>query len=96
MTYLQNNQQLPIKLYHIMGIIGSIIVGIIAGFIASRIMSGSGKGCWINLFLGIVGGLVGGWVFKLLGISWEPGWLGEIGTATIGAIIVLWIWSRLK
>ena len=79
-----------------MGIIGSIIVGILAGFIASKIMSGSGKGCWINLFLGIVGGLVGGWVFKLLGFSWEPGWVGEIGTATIGAIIVLWIWAKVK
>ena len=79
-----------------MGFIGSIIVGIIAGFIASKIMSGSSKGCWINLLLGIVGGLVGSWVFNLLGISWEPGWVGEIGTATIGAIIVLWIWAKIK
>ena len=78
------------------GLIGTIIVGIAAGFIASKLTSGEGKGCWINLFLGLVGAIVGGWVFRLLGIHWEPGWLGEIGTATIGAIIVLWIVARVK
>lgn len=79
-----------------MNFIGSIIVGITAGFIASKLTSGSGKGCWINLFLGIVGGVVGSWLLQLLGISWEPGWLSEIGTATIGAVIVLWLWAKIK
>lgn len=79
-----------------MTFIGSIIVGITAGFIASKLTSGSSKGCWINLFLGIVGGVVGSWIFQLLGITWEPGWLSEIGTATIGAVIVLWLWSKIK
>ena len=78
------------------GLIGTIIVGIAAGFIASKLTSGEGKGCWINLFLGLVGAIVGDWVFRLLGIHWEPGWLGEIGTATIGAIIVLWLVARVK
>lgn len=78
------------------GLIGTIIVGIAAGFIASKLTSGEGKGCWINLFLGLVGAIVGGWVFRLLGIQWEPGWLGEIGTATIGAIIVLWLVAKVK
>ena len=55
------------------GLIGTIIVGIAAGFIASKLTSGEGKGCWINLFLGLVGAIVGGWVFRLLGIHWEPG-----------------------
>lgn len=76
--------------------IESIIIGILAGFIASKITNGEGKGCWINLFLGLVGGAVGGWVFNLLGIHWEPTWLGRVGTATIGAILVLWLWNKLQ
>ncbi len=76
--------------------IESIIIGILAGFIASKITNGEGKGCIINLILGVVGGAVGGWVFDLLGISWEPSWVGRVGTATIGAIILLWLWNKLK
>lgn len=74
----------------------AIVVGIFAGFIASKITGGEGKGCWIDLFLGLIGGVVGKWLFDLLGIHWEPGWLSSIGTATIGAVIVLWIWTKLS
>jgi uncharacterized membrane protein YeaQ/YmgE (transglycosylase-associated protein family) len=74
----------------------AIVVGILAGFIASKITGGEGKGCWIDLFLGLVGGVVGKWLFDFFGIHWEPGWLSSIGTATIGAVIVLWIWNKLK
>ena len=73
----------------------SIIVGIIAGYIASRITSGEGKGCLIDLFLGVVGGFVGGWLFELLNISWG-GKIGQVGTAAVGAIVVLWLWNKLK
>ena len=76
--------------------IESIIVGIIAGFIASKITDGEGKGCWIDLFLGLIGGVVGNWLLKTLGITWEPGWLSNIGTATIGAALVLWLWAKLR
>ena len=73
----------------------SIIVGILAGYIASRLTSGEGKGCLIDLFLGVVGGLVGGWLFDILKISWG-GTIGQIGTAAVGAIVVLLLWKKLK
>lgn len=76
--------------------IESIIIGILAGFLAAKITGGEGKGCWINLLLGLIGGVVGRWLLSTLGISWEPGWLSNIGTATIGAIVVLWLWAKLK
>ena len=76
--------------------IEAIIVGILAGFIASKLTGGEGKGCWIDLFLGLLGGVVGKWLLGLLGITWEPSWLSNIGTATIGAIVVLWLWAKLK
>ena len=72
----------------------SIVAGIIAGFIASKLTDGSGKGCLVDLCLGIIGGALGGWLFELLNISWG-GYLGQIGTAVIGAVIFLFVWKKL-
>ena len=78
-----------------MGIIISIIIGCVCGFLAGKIMKGGGFGILINLLLGIVGGAVGSWLFSLFGIDWG-GIIDEIGTGTIGAILVLWIASLFK
>ena len=70
-----------------MGFLWYIIIGIAAGFLAGKIMRGGGFGVIINLILGIVGGVLGGWVFGLLGIA------ASGITATVGAILMLWIAS---
>ena len=70
-----------------MGLIGAIIIGILAGFIANKIM---GKGV-----LGVIGGFAGGFLFDLLNITWG-GTIGQLGTAVVGAVVVLWIASKLK
>lgn len=75
--------------------ISGIISGILAGYIASKIQKGEGSGCWINLFLGIAGGIVGGWLFNLLGI-FVYSWAGELVMSVIGAVVVLWIFAKLK
>lgn len=75
--------------------IGSIIIGIIAGFIAGKFMRGEGYGCLWNCVLGIVGGFVGGKLLGWLGISWG-GTLGAVGTAVIGAVVVLYIASVVR
>ncbi len=72
-----------------------IIVGIIAGAIAGWIMRGEGYGFLKNLVLGIFGGCVGGWLFDLLHISWG-GIIGSIGTAVIGAVVIIWIARRIS
>ena len=77
------------------GCLGAIIVGILAGYIAGKIMRGGGFGCIWNLVLGVVGGLVGGYIFKILNVSWG-GLIGEIGTAVVGAVAVLWVAGVLK
>ena len=71
-----------------------IVVGIIAGFVASKLTSGHGKGCLMDLVLGIIGGLVGGWLLDLFGITWG-GPFSNIGTAILGAVVVLWVWNKL-
>jgi uncharacterized membrane protein YeaQ/YmgE (transglycosylase-associated protein family) len=39
---------------------------------------------------------VGGMLFRALGISWNNGWIGEVGTAVVGAVLVLYVASLLK
>ena len=77
------------------GFIGSIIIGSLAGFIAGKIMRGGGFGFLWNLILGIIGGVVGGWTLRLLNISWG-GTIGSLGTAVVGAVLLLWIASLFK
>ena len=70
-------------------------MGVIAGAIAGWIMRGEGYGFWKNLILGLFGGCVGGWIFNLLGVEWG-GILGEIGTAVVGAVALIWIARRVS
>ena len=65
------------------------------GKFSIEVQKGEGSGCLVNLFLGIIGGLVGGWLFGLLGIS-AYGWIGELITAIVGAIVVLWLFAKLR
>ncbi len=58
-------------------------------------MKGGGFGIIMNLVLGLFGGALGGWLFSLLGIEWG-GVLGQLGTAIIGAVAILWIASFFK
>ena len=75
-----------------LGTIIFILIGCLAGFLAGKLMRGGGFGFIVNSVLGIIGGLVGGWLLSLLGISWG-GLIGQIGTAVIGAVVILSIAS---
>ena len=79
----------------IMGIILSLLLGCLAGFCAGKLMKGGGYGLIMNCILGLFGGVLGGWLFDLLGIAWG-GLLGQLGTAIIGAVVILWIASLIK
>jgi Transglycosylase associated protein. len=75
--------------------IGSIIIGILAGYIASKIQKGEGSGCLINLFLGVIGGVIGNFLFSLAGFSINS-IVGELISSIVGAVLILWIFSRLR
>ena len=77
------------------GIILSIVIGCLAGFCAGKLMKGGGFDFLMNLLLGLFGGALGGWLFNLLGIEWG-GLLGQLGTAIVGAVLILYIASLLK
>ena len=78
-----------------MGFLWSIIIGIVAGFVAGKLMRGGGFGLLVNLVVGINGAVLGGWVFGLLGIT-TTGIIGSLITATVGAIILLWLISLFQ
>jgi hypothetical protein len=75
--------------------IGSIIIGILSGYIASKIQKGEGSGCLINLFLGVLGGVIGNFLFSLAGFSINS-IVGELISSIVGAVLILWIFSRLR
>ncbi len=79
-----------------MGFISWIILGLIAGVLAKWIMPGKdGGGFIMTVILGIAGAIVGGWVGSLVGISSTGGFsLGGIFMATVGALIILFIYNR--
>jgi len=72
-----------------------ILIGIVAGFLAGLIMKGKGFGFFINLLVGIVGGIIGGWIFSFLHIA-SKGIIGELISATVGAIVLLFVLSLFK
>ncbi|RIK94417.1 MAG: GlsB/YeaQ/YmgE family stress response membrane protein [Proteobacteria bacterium] len=78
-----------------MNIIWFLIIGALAGFLAGKLMKGGGFGLWVNLAVGIIGAVVGGFIFNFLGIS-TNGLIGSLITATVGAIVLLWIVDMVK
>jgi len=76
------------------GFFGMLIIGILAGWIAEK-ATASDHGLLTNLLVGIAGSFVGGTLANLLRIEFY-GWLGNLLVASIGAIVVLWIWQRFR
>lgn len=75
------------------GFLGMLIIGILAGYIAEKVTA-SDHGLFTNLLVGIAGAFVGGTLANVLGIQ-VYGFLGSLITASIGAVIVLWVWRRV-
>lgn len=75
------------------GFFGMLIIGILAGYIAEKVTA-SDHGLFTNLLVGIAGAFVGGTLANVLGIQ-VYGFLGSLITASIGAVIVLWVWRRV-
>jgi uncharacterized membrane protein YeaQ/YmgE (transglycosylase-associated protein family) len=78
-----------------MNLLWFLIIGAVAGWIAGQIMRGGGFGLLGNIVVGILGALLGGFLFGLLGLS-SYGLVGSLVTATVGAVVLLWLLRLIK
>ncbi len=76
------------------GFFGMLVIGIIAGYIAEKVTA-SNHGLLTNLLVGIAGSFVGGTLANLLNVAFY-GWLGNLIVASVGAILVLWVWKSIR
>ena len=72
-----------------------LIIGVVAGWLSGKLMRGHGFGLVGDLVVGIRGALVGGFLFRFLGIVFF-GLIGSLVSATVGAIVLLWLIRLLK
>lgn len=73
-----------------MGIFAWIMIGLIAGWLAAKITE-SPHGLIRNLVVGLVGSLLGGIIFSRLGVHVVPDFWGQLITAIVGAILLLFL-----
>lgn len=72
-----------------------LLIGLIAGWLAGKIMKGRSFGLVASLCVGVIGALLGGFVFRLVGLV-TMGLLGSLVSATVGAILLLFILQKIK
>lgn len=78
-----------------MNLIWFLLIGLAAGWLAGKIMKGRGFGLFGNLGVGVVGSFLGGWLLGVLGLSFG-GTVGSLVTATVGAVVLLFIVGLIK
>ena len=81
-----------------MGFLSWIILGLVVGALAKFIMPGKDPGgLVVTMLIGIAGAFVGGFLGSLLGLGDITGFnLVSIGLATIGALVLLFVYRQLK
>ena len=72
-----------------------LIIGAVSGWLAGNIMKGRGFGVLGNIVVGIVGSFLGGMLFGALGLK-AFGLIGSLITATVGAVVLLYLISLVK
>lgn len=79
-----------------MGILWTILIGLVAGIIARLLAPGPNNpsGFILTAVLGIAGAFLATWIGQAIGWYRPDQGAGFIG-ATVGAVLVLFIWNRL-
>jgi uncharacterized membrane protein YeaQ/YmgE (transglycosylase-associated protein family) len=76
------------------GLLAMLVIGAIAGWIAEQVTR-SDHGIFTNVLVGIAGAFLGGTIAELLQIPMIGFWRSLIA-ATIGAIVILFVWQRFR
>ena len=70
-----------------------LLIGLAAGWLAGKIMKGRSFGLLGNLAVGVLGAFLGGFLFRLVGLL-TVGLLGSLVSATVGAVVLLFILQK--
>lgn len=70
------------------GWIAAIIIGGIAGWLAEKITR-SNMGLITNIILGVIGAALATWLFGLMGIHPQGGWLSYLISGIVGASVLI-------
>jgi uncharacterized membrane protein YeaQ/YmgE (transglycosylase-associated protein family) len=73
-----------------------LLIGAVAGFLAGVIVKGYGFGIIGNIVVGIVGAIIGGWLLPQLGPFPGGNIIGQIISATAGAVVLLVLISFVR
>jgi uncharacterized membrane protein YeaQ/YmgE (transglycosylase-associated protein family) len=73
----------------------TLLIGALAGWLAGKILKGRGFGAIGNIVIGILGAVMGKFLFGFLGIT-AGGMLGSLITATVGAIVLVYVVGLIK
>jgi uncharacterized membrane protein YeaQ/YmgE (transglycosylase-associated protein family) len=76
------------------GFISMLVIGAIAGWIAEKVTD-SRHSIFTNILVGIAGSFVGGVLASILDIP-VFGFIRTLISATIGAILILFVWHRVR
>ena len=68
-----------------------LLVGAVAGWLAGLVVKGGGFGLLRDIAIGIVGAFIGGWLLPRIGVNLGGGLVAAVGSATIGAVVLLLI-----
>ena len=81
-----------------MGFIAWILLGLVAGALAKFVIPGKQPGgCLVTTGIGIVGAVVGGFLGSFLGFGQVESFdLGSIFIATLGAIVLLFLYGLIS
>jgi uncharacterized membrane protein YeaQ/YmgE (transglycosylase-associated protein family) len=72
-----------------------LLIGLAAGWLAGKVMKGHSFGLVGNLVVGVIGAVLGGFLFGLLGLL-AVGLIGSLVSATVGAIVLLFLLQKIK
>jgi len=79
-----------------LNMIGHAIFGLIIGLVARAVMPGAQRmGLIMTMILGLAGAWLGGFIGRVTGMYKEPGHAAGWIMALVGALIVLFIYSRV-
>jgi len=72
-----------------------LLIGLAAGWLAGKLMKGHSFGILGNLIVGVIGAILGGFLFRLLGLA-TISLIGSLISATVGAVVLLFILQKIK